>query len=104
MKNPTTAKVGATLYTIEFKEGLVEDVGHHADICYSRQHIRVDAEQGDDKQRRGLLHEMMHAICEAAGIGADDRLTTEQFIKRTSDHHLEAIRGNPDIIEWFWEE
>lgn len=63
--------------------------------------IYVDPELNEDMRAEVLLHEILHAICEATGIGTTfEEKEEEQFVATVSPLLLDTLRRNEEISEY----
>lgn len=63
--------------------------------------IYVDPELNEDMRAEVLLHEILHAICEATGIGTSfEEDKEEQFIATISPLLLDTLRRNEEIADY----
>lgn len=59
--------------------------------------IHYDPEQTLPVLRETILHEMLHCILEHTGVDAEEH---EALIRSISPLLLEALRRNPELVEW----
>lgn len=63
--------------------------------------IYVDPELSEDMRAEVLLHEILHAVCEATGIGTSfEEKEEEQFIATVSPILLDTLRRNEEITNY----
>ena len=96
---PTELRVGPYVYTVETTDAILdgEMLGTSSDL-HSRIRIATDASRG--QIRSTLLHEAMHAVQYAASIRDSDKLSPEDFIRRTEAGMLALLRDNPGLIAY----
>ncbi len=68
-------KIGGVPYKVEYVDGWhrvshydEQEPGLRGEVAYRKFSIRVDSELPPERQRRTLVHEMLHAVVEAYGI------------------------------------
>jgi len=63
--------------------------------------IYVDPELQEDMRAEVLLHEVLHAICEATGMGVYfEEKDEEQFIATVSPLLLDTLRRNEEFADY----
>ena len=59
--------------------------------------ITVDPNQAPSQVRETLLHELLHACSQEAGM---DETQEEQTVNAQAPRLLAALRDNPDLVAW----
>ena len=111
MKPPATVKVGARVYTVTVDRAAIDaasvreqlDLAGHVDHATHAITLAPDLSEGHT--REALLHELLHVIVDATGMG-DGRgpLTPasreEQVVQALGAGLLAVLRDNPRLLTY----
>jgi hypothetical protein len=90
---PSTLKIGASEWDVRIAPIPPDEEAYG--ICQREQHrITIEERLCDPEREETLLHEALHAVCEQAGIGENEKLTEEQFISRLSPSLYAMMKDN----------
>lgn len=88
-------KVGHLIYEVSYD--------HVADAWGATFHetsqIRISPQLSPEESKGTLLHEVIHACCNFAGIQDKEKLDEETWISRVSPILLTVLRENPKLLE-----
>lgn len=102
MLPPKAIRIGPHVYTFE---NLTED-GLLGRTQHTKQVIQIKSDQGVTSKRDTVLHEVIHAICDIAGmgylIGVDDE-GEERIIRLLTPWLLGLLRDNPRLVAYLLE-
>lgn len=104
MPLPKSVKVGAHAYSIV--ADIHDEEDKHGQTLHVPQVIRVRPAQGASALRDTVLHEVLHAICGAAGslyvmgVEGDDE---ERLIRFLTPWILGVLRDNPRLVAYLLE-
>jgi hypothetical protein len=102
-KPAISVKVGPLDYTVIYAKRLHTDHELFGVTMASQQKIYVDPDVPLQTGQDTLLHELLHAIFDVAGLNIelDDgaKLTEEQIIRRVTPWLLMLLKDNPHVVE-----
>ena len=84
MEIPSEIKIGPTVWQIELQDDLNESSDNCGVCLKSSNRIVIDSTQTLDEMEKTLLHELLHAMLDFAGVEYDEKLTEEQMCARLS--------------------
>lgn len=100
---PKKLKIGPYKYSVSksnLNEHVLDGEGKTYGITHVMEQTMVLAEgQGPDMLAESLLHEVLHICCQAAGLGLELE-NEESIVSSIAPVLLEAIRNNPDMVEF----
>lgn len=100
MKNkfPSKVKLGPYTYAVrEFPDGASED---HGACVYSQQVIFLSKAQHAERAGDTLLHEMLHAVWDLAGLDSVPDLHEEVIVRAFATWLSAALKDNPAVTEF----
>jgi hypothetical protein len=108
---PSPIRIGSREYEVIEDEKLSEVAGVSGAAMVDTETILVDPGVGFGVARETLLHELLHCVFSASGLGAGNgeskRFTTEQeeeIVWTMSPLVLSMLRDNPGLVTWLLEE
>lgn len=98
MKPPKQVVVGPITYRVK----VVQRVSNTESLLgvthkLEKDEIRVARNQGHERMRETLVHELLHALWDQAQLAEKDE---EKIVRRLHGPLLALLRGNPELVEW----
>lgn len=87
---PTNVKVAGIDYKVEQVEEIDNNPSHMGDVVYQKSLIRIKQGMSEDKKEQTLVHEILHACYEEAGIENQD----EDTINRVGVILYQVLKDN----------
>lgn len=94
---PQQVTVGPFRYRIVVDDGRIPD-GLYGVCDKGQQVIALHPFQGEVRSRVTLLHEVLHACADVAGV--DDDKAEERVVTVLAPVLLAVLRGNPRLVDW----
>jgi hypothetical protein len=96
--HPKKIKVGPYNYTVkEFPKG---ETTNHGACVYIHQEIFINRNQSAERAADTLLHEVLHAIWDAAGLDQVPNLHEEVVVRAFATHLTDILTINPHLTEF----
>jgi hypothetical protein len=100
MSRPKVIKVGPFKYRLLFTPTL-PDVGGFTDLDQSI--IAVSTAGSLEHQQETLLHELLHAVCDATALRNKSRDEQEELVSALSPGIFALLRENPGLVNFLTE-
>lgn len=102
---PTNVKVAGIDYKVEQVEEIDNNPSHMGDVVYQKSLIRIKQGMSEDKKEQTLVHEILHACFEEAGIENQEEDTINRvgviLYQVLKDNHLyfgeKEVKADVDI-------
>jgi len=98
MPRPERVRIGALEYGVEWDDP--EDGDRYGECDIVAQVIRVSGKIPGDRQREGLLHEVLHAVADRYLADEID----ERVVRQLAAGLLDWMVANLDAMRWIVEE
>jgi len=96
---PKTVKVGPYVYKIEKWDAMAaRDADKHGECDTAMHIIRVDATYSEAAVKNTLLHEILHAVWNAWGLG--DSEEEEKAVNNMANGLQAVLNDNPGLIKF----
>lgn len=96
--HPKKVKVGPYNYVIkEFPAG---ETSNHGACVYIHQEIYLNRNQSAERAADTLLHEVMHAIWDVAGLDQVPMLHEEVVVRAFATHLTDILNTNPQLTNF----
>ncbi len=93
LKHIKSFVVGPHIYKVKHDKNLKRD-GFLGTQSYPLLEVVIEASAPPTIQEEAFFHELEHAACDFVGIRADEQLTAEQFIGRSSQSLYTILKQN----------
>jgi len=94
---PKTVKIGSVDWAVIVSDIQISD--GNLGSCYKERHeIHIAGHLSEAAKSEILIHEILHALCNFAGIGEEDSLTEEQFVARLEHPLHSLLKDNPNLL------
>lgn len=110
---PAAVTVGPFRYEVSCDQAAIDRAGQEAGANLLGQHspragtIALAPDLSGDAEAETLLHEVLHALFDATGVGGGDgdetlldRDAEERLIRQCSPMLLDLLRRNPDLVAY----
>jgi hypothetical protein len=112
MKPPRTVKVGVHTYKVVADKAAIDALsassgeGKLGECDSSALTITIDPTMADTMEKETVVHELLHACCDLAGLQEDpgmDSAGEERVVRRLSPLILDVLRANPSLVRYLTE-
>lgn len=96
--HPKKVKIGPYNYAVkEFPAGVTSN---HGACVYIHQEIYLNRNQSAERAADTLLHEVLHAVWDVAGLDAVPMLHEEVVVRAFATHLTDILNTNPQLTDF----
>lgn len=105
MNRPDRIKVDRDEVVIKWDQRVKKTAdGYPAGATYRSNTVEIDKYGRSASKREWLMHELLHKLWEAGGLGERYATTTEEYIITVlSGQLVDMLRDNPELVEFLTE-
>jgi hypothetical protein len=101
-------KVGPLSYKVNCQQDIFEAISYGGkDLFGYTDHrigeVFIDSRNSHDQKKATLVHEILHIVFHASGLGTCEELSEEQIVSTLSMGVLQAIQDNPELLDYLVE-
>lgn len=105
MPAPTKVLVGPFVFVINQPDGHALRTNERGTTDFTNMTITLDPSYVEQHRQKVLIHEVLHAVAFAVGVGEkDEPLGEEKWVTATASMLWDTLRRNPDLVAYLMED